>query len=134
MPQAAAQAAASKAESRVASLTTDIGAAQASCAGIQDQLQRTLQDHDAATKLLQLDHQAALHTLQAQLSEQQQLLQAAATKAEEDSTCIAAAGAKVHEQDTLITTLNKKLTGEAQHKGTQHVLSCTAGCSPWGTS
>jgi hypothetical protein len=110
--QAAMQAHRLEAEAKVASLTTDLSAAQASCADLNSQLQQSLQGHEASKKSLQEQHQAALDTLQVKLSDQEQQLQAASAKAEEDKAAMAAASHRILERDAQIKNLKHQLAGD----------------------
>lgn len=128
--QAAVEAAKAEAEGKVATLIADLSAAQASCADLSSQLQQSQQDYASKIMVLQEEHQAALQALQAQLLDRQQQLDAAATKAQEDSAAIAAANLRMQEQDSQIEELKQQLAGKVNACSHRTCLFCIQHAGP----
>lgn len=120
--QAAAQAANSEAEIKIASLTTQLSTAQASCADASSQLQLALTDFATKTKATEEQHHAALAALQLQLSDRNQQLRAAAEKEAECTAAIDEAAARILAQESDINMLNVQLEGIDQHRPCYLVL------------
>jgi chromosome segregation ATPase len=113
--QAAAQAANSEAEAKIASLTTQLSTAQTSCADAHSQLQKALTDFASKSKATEEQHHAALAALQLQLSDKDQQLHAAAEKEAECTAAVDEAAARILAQESDINMLNVQLAGKDKH-------------------
>jgi outer membrane receptor for ferric coprogen and ferric-rhodotorulic acid len=109
--QAASTAARAELEAKNTLLHSELKTAQDACAEANGNLQRAQQEHASTVQSLQEKHTAAAAAMQVQLSDHQQQLLAAQTKAEEDSAAATAADQKIQELCGKIETYDLKQKG-----------------------